>query len=166
MRKSNIDLFKAMLRMQEEYDQKVFEAHELKGYQDIEEKIDFALLDEIGELNHALKGNWCWWKFTQSPVDQEEVLSEFADVIHFCLMKILANPYRYDVNYIDKTFEAENGTSSIGRGLIDMAGAWICQDPIRIIRSGMKMLHIDWAEAFEAYKQKNAINLERVRGGY
>lgn len=39
-----------------------------------EEKLNLAILDEIGELTHELKANWCWWKKSQAPVDNEKVL--------------------------------------------------------------------------------------------
>ena len=42
-----------------------------------------AILDEIGELTHELKANWCWWKKTQAPVDNEKVLGELVDIWHF-----------------------------------------------------------------------------------
>ena len=51
---------------------------------------DRAILDEIGELNHELKADWCWWKKSQKPVDRSRVLEEFVDVLHFCLSQTLA----------------------------------------------------------------------------
>ena len=29
-----------------------------------EEKLQLAIIDELGELTHELKGDWCWWKKT------------------------------------------------------------------------------------------------------
>lgn len=34
-----------------------------------EGKLMLAIVDELGELTHELKGDWCWWKKTQPPVD-------------------------------------------------------------------------------------------------
>ena len=59
-----------------------------------------ALLDEIGELNHELKAEWCWWKKTQAPVNREKVLGELADVAHFCL-----NIYYHEYYMIDEKIE-------------------------------------------------------------
>jgi dimeric dUTPase (all-alpha-NTP-PPase superfamily) len=44
------------------------------------------LFDELGELMHAQKSDWCWWKFTQEPTDKAKVFEEYADVLHFALM--------------------------------------------------------------------------------
>lgn len=38
-----------------------------------ETNLSFAILDEVGELTHELKGKWCWWKKTQPQVDEEKV---------------------------------------------------------------------------------------------
>ena len=46
------------------------------------EKLQLAIIDELGELTHELKGNWCWWKKTQKPVDRKRVLEELVDVYH------------------------------------------------------------------------------------
>jgi dimeric dUTPase (all-alpha-NTP-PPase superfamily) len=45
----------------------------------------WTILDEVGELTHELKANWCWWKKTQPPVDEKKVLGELVDIWHFVL---------------------------------------------------------------------------------
>lgn len=39
-----------------------------------EEKLELAIIDELGELTHELKGDWCWWKKSQAPVNRQRVL--------------------------------------------------------------------------------------------
>lgn len=86
-----------MLDMQREYDALVFKAHGMsnsaKSYKVLWHKIDLALIDELGKLNHELKADWCWWKFGQKSVNRKAALKEFADVIHLCLMEMLAWEY-------------------------------------------------------------------------
>lgn len=72
-----------MLKMQS-----VLDEHILQNNVDFklsQERLKMAMIDEIGETTHELKGNWCWWKKTQKPVDQQKVLEELVDVWHFVL---------------------------------------------------------------------------------
>lgn len=78
-----IELIKEMLKMQKKLDEAIMEEYGLEELD--EEKLNLAILDEIGELTHELKANWCWWKKTQAPVDKEKVLGELVDVWHFVL---------------------------------------------------------------------------------
>ena len=68
MTSKDIDLIKEMLQMQAKLDEAIMKEYGLKEID--EEKLSFAILDEVGELTHELKANWCWWKKTQAPVDR------------------------------------------------------------------------------------------------
>lgn len=83
MTSKDIDLIKEMLQMQAKLDEAIMEEYGLKEID--EEKLNLAILDEIGELTHELKANWCWWKKTQAPVDKEKALGELVDIFHFLL---------------------------------------------------------------------------------
>lgn len=83
MTSKDIDLIKEMLQMQAKLDEAIMKEYGLKEID--EEKLSFAILDEVGELTHELKANWCWWKKTQAPVDKEKVLGELVDIWHFVL---------------------------------------------------------------------------------
>ena len=83
MTKKDVELIKEMLKMQAKLDEAIMKEYGLKEID--EEKLSFAILDEIGELTHELKANWCWWKKTQAPVDKEKVLGELVDIWHFVL---------------------------------------------------------------------------------
>ena len=74
MKNSDIELIKEMLHMQSKLDKAIMKEYGLEELD--EEKLSFAILDEVGELTHELKGNWCYWKKTQPPVDGEKVLGE------------------------------------------------------------------------------------------
>ena len=58
-----------------------------------EEKLELAIIDELGELTHELKGDWCWWKKTQKPVDRKRVLEELVDVYHFVMTNEMERRY-------------------------------------------------------------------------
>lgn len=83
MTSKDIDLIKEMLKMQAKLDEAIMKEYGLICI--YEENLSFAILDEVGELTHELKANWCWWKKTQAPVDNDKVLGELVDVWHFLL---------------------------------------------------------------------------------
>ena len=56
-----------MLQMQAKLDKAIMDEYGLDEID--EEKPNMAILDEVGELTHELKANWCWWKKSQAPVD-------------------------------------------------------------------------------------------------
>ena len=77
------ELIKEMLQMQAKLDESIMNEYGLNEID--EENLRMAILDEVGELTHELKWNWCWWKKTQAPVDDKKVLGELVDVWHFVL---------------------------------------------------------------------------------
>jgi dimeric dUTPase (all-alpha-NTP-PPase superfamily) len=79
----DIALIKKMLKMQAKLDKAIMDEYGLDKID--EDKLSFAILDEVGELTHELKGKWCWWKKTQPQVDEEKVLGELVDIWHFVL---------------------------------------------------------------------------------
>ena len=66
-----------------------------------EEKLELAIIDELGELTHELKGDWCWWKKTQKPVDRKRVLEELVDVYHFVMTSEMMRRYSSTDKEID-----------------------------------------------------------------
>lgn len=83
MTSKEYDLIKEMLHMQSRLDKAIMDEYGLDEID--EENLRMAILDEVGELTHELKANWCWWKKTQAPVDKEKVLGELVDIWHFVL---------------------------------------------------------------------------------
>ena len=80
MTSKEFELIKEMLQMQEKLDESIMKEYGLTEIN--EENLRMAILDEVGELTHELKGNWCWWKKTQAPVDNDKVLGELVDIFH------------------------------------------------------------------------------------
>lgn len=128
-----------------------------------------AILDELGELNHELKADWCWWKKSQKPVDRQRVLEEFVDVLHFCLSQtvaecsLLANSQEYreaTVNDCILYIHAPGADLDI----LDWRSS-VLRPLTKAVRL-MKWLGFNLAEVYEAYKQKNAVNHQRQQEGY
>lgn len=81
---TSTELIKDMLGRQKAYDEEVFNKHNVDYVSKIQ--LESALFDELGELMHAQKADWCWWKFTQEEKDPAKVFEEYIDVVHFALM--------------------------------------------------------------------------------
>lgn len=177
-----------LIKLQKEYNFMVFEAHGQSGFLDISrEAMDRALLDELGELNHEFKADWCFWRFTQEPVNRERALEELADVMHFVLMKVLrfAAYTEYDdysrkheifnntyINQFIKAFDDADHSDDIDWipwRFSDQCISLMRYAPDSLgtaLASLIKECGFTFEEACESYKRKNAINRERVRSGY
>ena len=153
-----------MLSMQEKYDNKVFEVH--PGKFDLE-KARIALIDELGEVTHELKGNWCWWKFTQPPVDQDKVLEELADVWHFVLMIQYHNAPYIDKFFNKAVFEKIHNDAT-STELHKIISRLISTDTLSVYFALMLTYKLGFTfdEIYEAYKSKHKVNYERLGNGY
>lgn len=125
-----------------------------------------AILDEVGELNHELKGQWCWWKDTQPMVERELVLEEFVDVLHF----VLSWQSKYKQKKIDWLTDMAWASynceikSDLGELVTDMVA--YNQPPTKALVEIMNGLEFDLPEVFEMYRKKNHVNHERQESGY
>ncbi len=133
-----------------------------------EEKLELAIIDELGELTHECKGAWCWWKKTQPPVDRKRVLEELVDVWHFVMTWEL---YQSD-NNIDFINE-EYGYYIIrfGMGITGTLGEFIGAvashfEKLDALLDLTEMLDFTFDEVYQEYLNKNKINYERLKNGY
>lgn len=140
----------------------------------------WALADEMGEWIHELKGNWCWWKMSQAPVNQEKALEELVDGVHFVLSFCLAlNNKDIDkcCDYDERMLERGIYTPSelIIRLLedVDLDLTFIGNEKllnaefaITDLLSLIDSMGYKFEDVYEAYKEKNKVNLERVAGNY
>lgn len=132
------------------------------------ERTRLALMDELGELNHELKGDWCWWKKTQAPVDREKVLGELADAWHFALNIFYheyPSVYPEMVSYYcsDGNFKTSVKLSSLYGLILDLyQDNAIMKNMVTLT----KELGFTMEELYEAYKAKNEINYQRIASNY
>ena len=167
----DIELIKEMLKMQAKLDEAIMKEYGLFCID--EEKLSFAILDEVGELTHELKGNWCYWKKTQPPVDGEKVLGELVDIFHFLLS--------WQNNFND----GEEGLGSVPdvkrrvkqqcnlMHSIDDALIYgfirLVSHPLYRIESLIAIteyLGFDVEQVYQAYCEKNKVNYRRLESGY
>lgn len=171
MTSKEYDLIKEMLQMQAKLDKAIMKEY---GLDEIDEKkLCFAILDEVGEFTHELKGDWCWWKKSQEPVDRNKVLEELADIFHFVLIYELLYGKRTYLD--DPEYDLESPRDYMPMVQMDI-GLGIASTLTRILNlvDGRLMYllalseHLGFCleEVYAAYMRKNAINMERLKEGY
>ena len=165
------ELIKEMLQMQAKLDESIMNEYGLNEID--EENLRMAILDEVGELTHELKWNWCWWKKTQAPVDDKKVLGELVDVWHFVLS--YQNHFNGGENGILNALIFEGNSDNIlnllmtnkyklSETLTDLATLNIHKMERLIAIS--EYLGFTVEQVYKAYCDKNKINYQRLNEGY
>lgn len=171
MNETDLRMIETMLKKQDELNSAIMKEFGLTTIS--KEQIDLATLDEIGEFTHELKGDWCWWKKSQEPVNRNKALEELADVFHFVLIYELLNGKR---KYLTDP-EQYWGSPCSYMPMVQMdIGFGIANALISILKlvDGRLMYllalseHLGFCleEIYAAYMRKNAINMERLKNGY
>lgn len=162
-----------MLEMQKALNEDILKKHGSEKYTD--DNLYHALLDELGELNHELKAEWCRWKKTQKPVDREKLLEEYVDCIHFGLCHLLKYSTNLDsaiyaiINLYDCSLERHMlGQQTNASFIINLLDTYLFNTPnsfALLLLLGNK-LGFDFDTIYEAYIKKNKVNYERLKNGY
>lgn len=171
MNETDLRMIETMLKKQDELNSAIMKEFGLATIS--KEQIDLATLDEIGEFTHELKGDWCWWKKSQEPVNRNKALEELADIFHFVLIyellygkrKYLTDPEQYwgspcsymPMVQMDIGFGIANALISILK-LVD--------GRLMYLLALSEHLGFCLEEVYAAYMRKNAINMERLKNGY
>lgn len=172
MTKKDIELIKEMLQMQTKLDEAIMKEY---GLNEIDEaELNMAILDEVGELTHELKGNWCWWKKTQPKVDRKKVLGELVDVWHFVLS--YTNKFNDGVSMFDTGVVCLNQDYQLYSSKMDFDKRAFTNMLSMLIESWFDRLvvliviteHLGFTieQVYEAYCGKNKINYQRLKEGY
>lgn len=158
-----VTLINYMLKMQMELDRDIFENKPCGNFN--RENLDLAIIDEVGELNHELKGLWCWWKETQPSPNSDKVLEELVDVWHFVLMKHY-KVYKKDgysaedfVHVLYMGFKYETDHTFIYHFL---STNYEIGDVVALTFA----LGFEIEDVYKEYERKNKINHERAENGY
>lgn len=171
MTSKEFELIKEMLQMQAKLDEAIMEEYGLTEID--EENLRMAILDEVGELTHELKGNWCWWKKTQAPVDYDKVLGELVDIWHFVLSyqnnfnggeKGILNSLMFYRNSDNIIYYLVTNEYKLSETLTDLATLNIYKMERLIAIS--EYLGFTVEQVYEAYCDKNKVNYKRLKEGY
>lgn len=167
----DVELIKEMLKMQAKLDKAIMDEY---GLEELDEgKLNLAILDEVGELTHELKGNWCWWKKTQPQVDKSKVLGELVDVWHFILSwqnhfnkgeEELRKEKIMIENVKQYVWGLKNLQKEFGYVLTDLP----CSSDSRVeaLIAITEYLGFTIEDVYKAYCDKNKINYQRLESGY
>lgn len=171
MKDSELRMIETMLKKQDELNSAIMKEFGLTTIS--KEQIDLATLDEIGEFTHELKGDWCWWKKSQAPVDRKKVLEELVDIWHFVLIHVNVNlkGTRYFDHY---TLDEINRILNTYRVLIESDGLSLALGNLLMSPKGRILQLIAISEyigfniqqIYEAYCDKNKVNYQRLKEGY
>jgi dimeric dUTPase (all-alpha-NTP-PPase superfamily) len=167
----DIALIKKMLKMQAKLDKAIMDEYGLDKID--EDKLSFAILDEVGELTHELKGKWCWWKKTQPQVDEEKVLGELVDIWHFVLSwqnnfndgeeGLLA-----DEQLMEKVDNSRWAIEEHGKGIVIKLAdlSYFSLRKVEPLIAITEYIGFTIEQVYEAYCGKNKINYQRLKEGY
>lgn len=171
MTSKEYELIKEMLHKQAELDKSIMREYGLTEID--EENLRMAILDEVGELTHELKGNWCWWKKTQAPVDDKKVLCELVDIWHFVLN--YQNHFNGCENGILNALMFERNSDIILNLLMTneykLSGiltnlATLNMYKMERLIAITEYLGFTIEQVYEAYCDKNKVNYQRLKEGY
>lgn len=164
-----------LLEMQEELDRAILKEQGITEYPI--NNILIALFVELGEMLNELPTLFKHWKKTAKD-NREKALVEYVDTLHFAmsLTNYRAKPmverenakniilYLYDYdnechpwNIAQKTFLIKLGIQS----MLDNEGM-----EITYLFSIGQIIGFEWDEIYKAYKDKNAVNYQRLKEGY
>lgn len=171
MKDSELRMIETMLKKQDELNSAIMKEFGLTTIS--KEQIDLATLDEIGEFTHELKGDWCWWKKSQEPVNRNKALEELADVFHFVLIYELFYGKRTYLDNPEYNLESYRDympmvQMDIGFGIANALTRIIDLADSRLMYLLALSEHLGFCleEIYAAYMRKNAINMERLKEGY
>lgn len=165
------ELIKEMLHKQAELDKSIMSAYGLTEIN--KENLRMAILDEVGELTHELKGDWCWWKKTQAPVDDKKVLGELVDIWHFVLS--YQNHFNFGketlLSFLDEVEISDRFLERFREGYLTLpiALTLLVSDGNSIIEMLIAIteyIGFTIEQVYEAYCGKNKINYQRLKEGY
>lgn len=129
--------------------------------------IYIALLDELGELTHELKSNWCWWKKTVNECDRTLVLGELVDVWHFVLT--IKNITHESIEGFEDEDWPQGENLEDKESYVDACRNILSRDRESIVKDACMLtwsLGFTVDDIYVGYIEKNQINYERLSSGY
>ena len=163
-----INQLKELLEMQALLDESILKDKGIKKYP--KDNIQIALFVELGELMNELPTYFKHWKL--SAVDnRDKALVEYVDCLHFGLSltnnskdaydrDFSLSPEIYNYNSHEITLLSQLPIHKLLLNIAQFEG-----NLSYLFGLGVK-LGFTWDEIYAAYKNKNAVNYERLRGGY
>lgn len=163
-----LEQLKELLEMQRVLDDAILKKHGNVYDEKIAEQIKIALFVELGELMNELPSYFKHWKKTAKD-NREKALVEYVDALHFALSLFNYNRYVVSEKIHDyhKIHDSHNVlyTSRTIRGCLENI-VFLDSYKLTVLFELGNLLGFTWEEIYEAYKQKNAVNYERLKSNY
>lgn len=161
------DKIREIIEMQKALDESIYNSNNTKF--DLE-RTKLALFDELGEFNHELKADWCWWKKSQKSKNRDKVLEELIDCLHFATTITYRSLKEDDLNGCIDWYCLNDGDIKIGesvRLLLTYYNAILNnkQCMFMVLMLG-RNLGFTFDEMYQAYVNKNQTNYDRQKKGY
>lgn len=157
-----LEQLKELLEMQRVLDETLMKEHGKTEYPLEETKI--ALFVELGEMMNELQTEFKWWK-KHAIYNREKALEEYVDCLHFALSISNHTKLKKYIPYNEcvenkKTFDIFNTI------IMDLSLSYLRPFVLYNLFVLGNNLGFTWEEIYQAYKKKNEINYERLKGGY
>lgn len=166
-RKQLIELAE-LLEMQQALDTAILEEHKVTRYPKF--KIENALFVEIAETLNELPSIFKYWKKTAQD-NREKALIEYVDALHFALSLTNNNPQTFLENegFADKylRYRRKIRLADINEEVqMTIYAMMLTSEYLHYLFYLGNILGFTWEEVYKAYKEKNAVNYERLKTGY
>lgn len=154
----NFDRLNDMLKAQHKLDIAIYSEHDCEYNL---EKTRLALIDEFGEMNHENKASWCWWKYTQAPVDRKKLLEELVDAWHFAMS--IENHENKQTIWCQADIQKY---MSMHLSILICWAVLKVENIMPIMYCITKKLGFTFDDVYRVYFKKNEENFRRLESGY
>lgn len=158
-----LEQLKELLEMQRVLDDAILKEHGNVYDKKIAEQMKIALFVELGELMNELPSYFKHWKKTAKD-NREKALIEYVDALHFVLS--LFNYRRCVVSEKIHDYHNVLYTSRTIRECLENIVLLDDSYKLTVLFELGNLLDFTWEEIYKAYKDKNAVNYERLRNNY
>lgn len=160
-----LEQLKELLEMQRVLDEAILKEHGNIYDDKIADQMKVALFVELGELMNEMPTKFKHWKKTAKD-NREKALVEYVDALHFQMS--LFNYYELEIREIYHDYN--DMPAGRAKDIITCLSTPVneCDDILglsHLFDLGY-LLGFTWSEIYEAYKNKNAVNYERLKNGY
>lgn len=165
------DKIREIIEMQKALDLSIINSNNVDFDSILDSKrVELALFDELGELNHELKSDWCWWKKSQKPKNRDRVLEELIDCLHFATIISYRSMDDKELNSCIAWYCNNDGTLTLGYSeklLFAYYNAILnCKQCMFMVLMLGRNLGYSFDEMYQAYINKNKVNFDRQKQGY
>lgn len=166
MKNKMIEQLEELLEMQKALDNAFMKSNGLTYDDTIANNMRVALIVEVGELMNEFPTKFKHWKKTAVD-NREKGLVEFIDCLHFVLSLINYEKSQVQLMEYENYTDILKGEDTLLHTLSELVDdLYTGKVKLMFLFDLGNYLGFTWEEIYNAYKDKNAINYERIKNGY